>query len=205
MSIGTKSLLFGAHCWFLHPFFLAKAWRALYGPPRGFRLWTSFFVHDLGYLGKRNLDGPEGEEHVQLGARIMRGIGGCQWEEFTACHSRFWAKKHGLPFSRLCVADKLAFVLTPIWLYLPMVRWTGELREYMSTNRNQLADLQNLEPWEAYCLRSSDEIAFLEGLRSYVRRWVATHRDLKADDWTVARRQKISSEEDAEQDLLVRS
>src|SRR5579884_703329 len=141
MSIGTKSVLFGAHCWFLHPFFLAKAWRALYGPPRGFRLGTSFFVHDLGYVGKDNLDGPEGEEHVQLGARIMRWIGGHDWEEFTACHSRFWAKKHGLAFSRLCVADKLAFVLTPIWLYRPMVRWTGELREYMSTNRNQLADL----------------------------------------------------------------
>jgi hypothetical protein len=204
MSIGTKSVLFGAHCWFLHPFFLAKAWRVLYGPARGFRLWASFFVHDLGYLGKENLDGPEGEEHVQLGARIMRWIGGQQWEEFTACHSRFWAKKHGLAFSRLCVADKLAFVLTPIWLYRPMARWTGELWEYMSNNRNQLADLHNLEAWEAHCLRSSAEIAFLEGLRSYVRRWVETHRDLTVDDWTVPRRQEISSEE-VERELPVRS
>jgi hypothetical protein len=29
------------------------------------------------------------------------------------------------------VADKLAFVLTPAWLYLPMTRATGELSEYM--------------------------------------------------------------------------
>ena len=36
----------------------------------------------------------------------------------------------GLPISRLCLADKLAFALTPAWLYLPMAGWTGELREY---------------------------------------------------------------------------
>jgi hypothetical protein len=204
MTIGTKSILFGAHCFFLHGFYVAKAWRALYGPPRDFHLWVSFFVHDLGYLGRRNLDGPEGEEHVRLGARIMRWIGGRRWEEFTACHSRFWAKKHGRHFSRLCVADKLAFVITPLWLYLPMARATGELKEYMRNGKDYLLETRNLEPWEALCLQSCDETAFLTGLRSYTRRWVESHRDLAEDNWTVSREWSSQPCSALEQDALLR-
>src|SRR5437870_4037739 len=47
MSIGTKSVLFGAHCFFLHPLFVALAWTRLYGFPRDWRLYLAFFVHDL--------------------------------------------------------------------------------------------------------------------------------------------------------------
>ena len=71
MKIGTKSVLFGAHCFFLHPWFVAAAWWKLYGFPWDPRLWVAFFVHDIGYLGKPNMDGPEGERHVEVGARIM--------------------------------------------------------------------------------------------------------------------------------------
>jgi hypothetical protein len=72
MKVGTKSVLFGAHCFFLHPIFVAIAWTKLYGFPFDPRLWVAFFVHDLGYLGKPNMDGKEGETHVELGAKIMR-------------------------------------------------------------------------------------------------------------------------------------
>ena len=68
MTIGTKSVLFGAHCFFLRPWFVAVAWWRLYGFPWDPRLWVAFFVHDLGYVGKPNMDGPEGEEHPLLGA-----------------------------------------------------------------------------------------------------------------------------------------
>ena len=71
MKTGTKSVLFGAHCFFLHPWFVAWAWIKLYGFPLDLRIWIAFFVHDLGYLGKPNMDGPEGEAHVELGAKIM--------------------------------------------------------------------------------------------------------------------------------------
>jgi hypothetical protein len=71
MKIGTKSILFGAHCFLLHPWFVLIAWIKLYGFPLDPRLWLAFFVHDLGYLGKPNMDGPEGETHVELGAKIM--------------------------------------------------------------------------------------------------------------------------------------
>ena len=39
--------------------------------PNDKSLWVAFFVHDIGYLGKPNMDGPEGERHVEVGARIM--------------------------------------------------------------------------------------------------------------------------------------
>ena len=71
MKVGTKSVLFGTHCFLLHPIFIAVAWIKLYGFPFDPRVWIAFFVHDLGYWGKRNMDGPEGETHVELGARIM--------------------------------------------------------------------------------------------------------------------------------------
>lgn len=71
MKIGTKSVLFGAHCFFLHPFFVAIAWIKLYGFPFDPRVWLAFFVHDLGYWGKPNMDGPEGERHVEFGAKVL--------------------------------------------------------------------------------------------------------------------------------------
>jgi len=74
MKIGTKSILFGAHQFLLHPVFVAWAWIQLYGFPWDPRVWIAFFVHDLGYWGKPNMDGPEGETHVELGARIMHFI-----------------------------------------------------------------------------------------------------------------------------------
>ncbi len=71
MKIGTKSVLFGAHQFLIHPLFVALAWWQLYGFPWDVRLWVAFFVHDLGYIGKPNMDGEEGEEHPWLGAVIM--------------------------------------------------------------------------------------------------------------------------------------
>ena len=71
MTVGTKSVLFGAHCFLIHGFFVARGWWTLWGFPWDPRLWTAFFVHDLGYLGCGDMDGSEEEEHVHLGAKIM--------------------------------------------------------------------------------------------------------------------------------------
>jgi hypothetical protein len=71
MKVGTRSVLFGAHCFFLHPWFVAAAWWRLYGFPWDPRLWVAFAVHDIGYIGKTNMDGEEGETHPELGAAIM--------------------------------------------------------------------------------------------------------------------------------------
>jgi hypothetical protein len=95
MNIGTRSVLYGAHCAILHPWFLAVAWWKLYGFPWDVRLWAAFWLHDIGYFSKRDMDGADGETHVELGARIMALFFGESWGAFTAAHSRYWAKRHG--------------------------------------------------------------------------------------------------------------
>lgn len=174
MTAGTKSVLMGAHAFWLHPFFVAWGWGVLYGFPWDPRLWFAFFLHDIGYIGLPNIDGPEGEKHPELGANIMHSLfdrpvmvwkngeeewSDKYWYDLTLYHSRFYAKKAGKPYSRLCVADKLAFALTPKWLYLPMVRFTGELEEYI-TDKKYGDDRSNYTPSEWFDRVASWAIRF---------------------------------------------
>lgn len=237
MNIGTKSVLFGAHCFFIHPFFVALAWWRLYGFPWDPRLWVAFFVHDLGYLGKPNMDGAEGEEHPWLGAKIMAALFDSRhaavaslaaellrdeaeclkegysingewvitddadveaenrhdcyhatadaldrlghWHSFTLYHSRFMAKKHGRHFSRLCVADKLATVLMPAWLYLLLTNLTGEVHEYMDVAHHREGGKY---AHEIRVLGSQRE--WFDSMCAYMCRWIEEHRDGRADTWT---------------------
>lgn len=184
MSIGTKSILFGAHAFWLHPFFVAEAWRQLYGFPWDVRLWVAFFVHDLGYWKATDLEGPEGEKHVYAGARILSWLFGDEWGEFCRRHSRCWAKKQGCKVSRLAAADKLAFVMTPWWLYLPMVSATGELTEYMTVSRQRHTGDCSFAESELLLLSSGDARSWLSGLHAYTRRWVEGNKDhcLRVDE-----------------------
>lgn len=136
MRIGTRSLLFGAHQFVLHPLMVAIAWNRLYGFPWDPRLWVSFFVHDWGYWRCPNMDGPEGELHPFRGAAIVKKLFGTRWGQFTLLHSRTTAKMLGQPVSDLCAADKLAVALLPWWVYVPMVRVTGEIREYKRVSKH---------------------------------------------------------------------
>ena len=88
MKIGTKTILFGVHQFAIHPWFVAWAWWRLYSFPWDPRLWVAFFVHDLGYWGKPNMDGLEGERHPEFGARVMsifdrRKIISYEYEEWS--------------------------------------------------------------------------------------------------------------------------
>lgn len=178
MKIGTKSVLYGAHCFFLHPFFVAIAWTKLYGFPFDPRLWIAFFVHDLGYLGKPNMDGEEGETHVELGAKIMR-VFGKEWADFSMYHSRYYAKKHGAQPSKLCFADKLSFCYTPQWLYLPMVNANGEIKEYLKNAKN--SEDEHWKPVE-------DQKLWHKQLSEYMAKWVNEHKDGRVDTWTSSNR-----------------
>jgi hypothetical protein len=206
MKIGTRSVLFGAHQFLIHPLFVAAAWWKLYGFPRDPRLWVAFVVHDLGYFGKPNMDGPEGEYHPFLGARIMsrlfdHGKGyvviDCvadrfyqigPWGDLVMCHSRFLSRKMQRPFSRLCVADKLATCLEPWWLYLPRVVLTREIREYMKLRGNgaKYAGEPNTSEENA-ALAKGTRRDWHRAMTSYCRRWVEEHKDGRADTWTPLR------------------
>jgi hypothetical protein len=182
MRIGTKSVLIGAHCFFLHPWFVACAWTRLYGFPFDPRLWIAFFVHDLGYIGKPNMDGPEGELHPYFGARIMGFLFGRRWHDFTLYHSRFLSKKNGAQYSKLCVADKMAIWITPAWLYLPMVRLTGEIKEYMKdAERNSNGTIKY----------SDSAKVWYHNVQAYVLKWVKEHKEIKEDTWTPTTRKAV--------------
>lgn len=144
MKIGTKSLLFGVHQVILHPICVTIAWKNLYGSWPKWWEAICILVHDWGYWGCSEMDGPEGEEHPRFGASVAfwivwhvatitrRSTGYAAFaREFCEGHSRFYARKHleGAT-SRLMAADKLGTVLLPWWIYLPMARATGELAEY---------------------------------------------------------------------------
>ncbi len=148
MKLGTKSLLFGAHQFFLHPLFLALAWWKLYGAPLDPRLWVTFVVHDWGYFGCKAMDDDEGQRHPELGGRIMTRLFGREWGNFTRLHSRHYAAIEGCAPSPLCAADKLVLIVTPRWIYLPMVRATGEAAEYQALYARWLGvESVTIEEW----------------------------------------------------------
>jgi len=161
MNVGTKSILFGDHQFLIHPLFVARAWWRLFGFPRDPRLWVCFFVHDLGYWGKPNMDGEEGSTHPELGAQIAHwlfdlvkrpefscpGDEPLFWHDFCLYHSRFFAKRDGHPVSRLALADKLALVMTPCWLFLFLARLCGSLPEYVALSREKGEATGNLGEW----------------------------------------------------------
>jgi len=200
MKVGTKSVLFGAHCFIIHPIFVFAAWWKLFGFPWDPRLWLAFIVHDLGYWGKPNMDGPEGETHVELGANIMFWL--CEvprtifkdinklpdeelfkWYNFSLYHSRYYAKKNEALPSKLCFADKLSFALTPRWLYLPMVNATGEIHEYLKNAKK--AETKHWKPVEGQKVWHAQ-------LCEYMIKWVEEHKDGSIDTWTNANRHAIT-------------
>lgn len=166
MKVGTKSVLVGAHQFLLHPLFVAYSWYRLYGFPWDPRLWLAFFVHDIGYIGKPNMDGLEGEEHVLLGAKIM-GVFGKKWRDLSLYHSRFYAKRDNAEPSKLCYADKLAFTFTPAIIYVPMATWSTEIFEYMSPElredggKYEEVNRDTENPW-CWCMTAQE----------YLCRWV---------------------------------
>jgi hypothetical protein len=193
MKIGTRSVLFGAHQFLIHPLFLALAWWRLYGFPWNPRLWVAFVIHDLGYWGKSNMDGEEGESHPLEPAILMsrwfdkytaRPCKTCcrfesnacwddrTWGAFTLCHSRFVAKRLQREVSRLCVADKMATIMMPAWLYIALTTATGEIREYMDPKLHEPAGGK----YAKECKILTGPFAWFYSMRHYMRGWINEHR-----------------------------
>jgi hypothetical protein len=215
MRIGTKSVLFGVHCFLLHPLLIALGWWKAYGfrsvligeretdPFFDFtapshepvfasllspRLWLAFVVHDLGYLGKPNMDGDEGEQHPRLGAAIMRFVCGEPWGDFVLLHSRYFAKRLNRDVSPLCLADKWVMVLEPAWLYLPRAIATGEVAEFMHQGQRRAEAGDEPYTFEEFCGFSSGyPVQWHRAAVSYTRRWIAEHSADSRDTWTVVR------------------
>jgi len=146
MKVGTKSLLFGVHAFWLHPFIVAIAWTRLYSFPFDPRLWVAFFVHDLGYWGCASIDGEDGKNHPDFGANLMQ-VFSAEWVDFVRYHSRGTARRDNQPPSRLCAANKLAWTIEPWWwLYIPRATLSGEINEYMESARGYFT-FSNRREW----------------------------------------------------------
>jgi hypothetical protein len=129
MKTGTKSLLFGIHQVFWHPYTVLKAWRTMYGRPTWKEL-ACIVIHDWGYFGSPNMDDERGEKHPELGARIAGRLFGDAYSRLVLLHSRHYARLITVEPSALCWADKLSILYDPPWFYLIRARLSGEIAEY---------------------------------------------------------------------------
>jgi hypothetical protein len=129
MKIGAKSLLFGTHQIFWHPFTVFLAWYELYGWP-SWKETVCIFIHDFGYIFCPDMDGPCGENHPELGARIADRLFGKEYHNLCLYHSRTTAAKYNIQPSRLCWADKLSIKWEPSWFYILRSTLSGEIKEY---------------------------------------------------------------------------
>lgn len=164
MKIGTKSLLFGGHQFLIHPMFVTVAWTRLYHKPPNPRELLCIVIHDWGYWGKPNMDGNEGELHPLWGAKIAQNLfGSIYWYDFVAYHSRFLARRDGVPVSKLCLADKLGVAMMPTWLWVFLTSVTREVQEYM-----------NQEKYEIFELGRKSASSFFQDYRVMVKKWVET-------------------------------
>lgn len=129
MNVGSKSLLFGVHQFILHPIFVLMAWIKLFGLPN-IREFICICLHDIGYWGKPNMDGQEGDRHPELGGKVCGRLFGEEYRNFVLGHSRFYHHKFGVPISKLYYADKYSHCILPWWIYLPLSYASGEIHEY---------------------------------------------------------------------------
>jgi len=156
MNVGTKSLLFGVHQFLWHPWTVARAWRFLHGRWPRFPEWVCIFCHDLGYWGCPNMDGPEGQRHPEVGAKLASRIIylyarfrghevddaeflGKLYYQFSLFHSRFYAKSHNKSVSELFLPDKVCVLFEPRWWYILRASLSGEIHEYMANAGDRVA------------------------------------------------------------------
>jgi hypothetical protein len=78
----------------------------------------------------------------------------------------------GLRISRLCVAGKLAFVLTPDWLYLPLARASGEPWEYIERSKDRQPESEYFTPTEWSQVNSQNPREWLDGRQRFTYDWV---------------------------------
>ena len=159
----------------------------MYGFPFDPRLWFSFFLHDLGYIGKPNMDGEEGDKHPEFAAKIMGFFFGKKWYDFCLYHSRFYSKRDNAQYSKLCVADKLSIIFEPWWFYLPRVILSGEIYEYMALAGGKNNSKYKGEPNDKYVhmqLATRTKRGWFKACSHYLEQWAYEHRNIKEDTWT---------------------
>lgn len=139
MKIGTRSLLFGVHCFWIHPIVVALAWKKIHGRwPRDRAEWFAIVFHDWGYWGMPNIDGPEGQMHPLISASLMWPLLEdsprlqTKVTHLILGHSRYYcARTRFIKLSALYAPDKVSILYEPRWFYLLRGTLSGEISEYI--------------------------------------------------------------------------
>lgn len=129
LTMGTRGLLIGAH-WPPHVLMVVAAWRWLYGSWPSVRELAAICLHDVGYLGCEQMDGPDGTMHPEAGAALADRLLGRDMGDLIRGHSKGYAEAVGVPLSRLYGPDKVSHAFESVWLYVLRTRLTGEIRQY---------------------------------------------------------------------------
>ena len=196
MKVGTRSLLFGIHQFIWHPIVVWRAWKYLYGKRPTWKETICIIIHDWGYWGKPELDGPAGVEHPLYGAKLAQRLLGDSYWELCAGHSRSyvklvnerWGMNHGIPkyyTSKLCWADKLSFCFEPRWFYIFRAKLSGEWPlVYEESMRHHLMDSKDVTPKEwhrkmwFYCYEQREIRSILDS-----RSWVMSDKQELTYRW----------------------
>jgi hypothetical protein len=172
MKLGTKSLLFGCHQFILHPIFVTAAWIKCYKELPSPKEELCIVIHDWGYFGKPNMDGPEGETHPVWASNFAYRHLGLYYGRLCLLHSRFLAKSKKMPVSRLCLPDKIGVGMMPVWLWVGLGSLSGEVREYMKQDKYEI---NHLGP-NGTSFRTPS--MFFKDYKKITKRWLANPSDL---------------------------
>lgn len=145
MKLGTRSVLFGVHQFIWHPLTVALAWRRLYGRWPNWWQSVAIFCHDVGYIGKSEMDSADGITHPELGAKLTAKVVDWFAPQLTSAaydlalyHSSHYARKENQPVSALYLPDKASILVEPVWFYLLRARLSGEIKEYVTRESNKV-------------------------------------------------------------------
>lgn len=147
-------MLFGVHQVFLHPVLVTRAWRRVHGRwPSGVAEWVAIVVHDWGYWGCADMDGPEGVKHPIKGAetawKVLRFLRQDRMQQTRAAllvlgHSRSFSPDR---LSMLNAPDKVSIIYEWKWFYLLRAKLSGELAEFVKRSNDQTGLNRTASEW----------------------------------------------------------
>lgn len=129
MRIGTRSLIFGLHSFFVHPILMLAIFKKVVGRRADFVEIVCILIHDIGYFGKPNMDGVEGNLHPYAGAKLARFLFGDRGWRLCVGHNDEVREVEGLPRSVIYAVDKYFYVVIPVWLQKALGIMSGEYKE----------------------------------------------------------------------------
>jgi hypothetical protein len=101
-------------------------------------MWLAFIIHDWGYWGMKDMDGPGDNHPIWAATKILNWDLADYLVLEVLYHSRFMVRKYGREPSRLCWADKLGTAMMPSFLWAVLARLSGEGFIYIDNQKYEI-------------------------------------------------------------------